>query len=373
MLRWRQILLQLANSAETGVDTLKHRLDARWGSQSLSIVAYHGYGTIGELYIKARVLRDHRVHASSETDSAWRNLRSMYRRFASDEVPYAKVLARAADAELQFTADEEGFVDVRLKPVAPLSSDQLWHDVALTLLEPAPTGEPVQAIGRVLVPPSTCKFGVISDIDDTVLRTDATSMLRALRATFFQNAYSRLPFAGVAELYQALQFGDGDSPSNPLFYVSSSPWNLFDMLDDFLSIQRIPNGPLMLRDWGLSSDGADSPLRHKAYKLGVICQILDTYPALPFVLLGDSGQEDPEIYREVVHRYPNRILAVYIRNVSKSLERRSTIEALAREVAEAGSTLVLADDTLAAARHAAEHGWITDAQLAAVQRAVQQA
>jgi phosphatidate phosphatase APP1 len=87
-------------------------------------------------------------------------------------------------------------------------------------------------------------------------------------------------------------------------------------------------------------------------------EILELYPQLPFILVGDSGQEDPEIYREVVRRFPRRVLAIYIRNVTRDPLRRTAIAALAEEIARAGSTLILADDTMAAAMHAAEHGWI---------------
>ena len=99
-------------------------------------------------------------------------------------------------------------------------------------------------------------------------------------------------------------------------------------------------------------------MRHASHKVAAIARIAELYPRLPLILIGDSGQEDPEIYREIVRRYPARVLAIYIRNVTPDPARSAAIRALADEVREAGSTLILADDTLAAARHAAERGWI---------------
>jgi phosphatidate phosphatase APP1 len=107
----------------------------------------------------------------------------------------------------------------------------------------------------------------------------------------------------------------------------------------------------MLRDWGMNA-GETLATRHAGHKLGAIRRILDLFPALPFILIGDSGQEDPEIYHRVVHDYPDRIQAVYIRNVTPHPERLGSIKKLADEVEKAGSTLLLTDDTLAAARHA---------------------
>jgi hypothetical protein len=86
--------------------------------------------------------------------------------------------------------------------------------------------------------------------------------------------------------------------------------------------------------------------------------MLDLYSDLPFILIGDSGQEDPEIYYELVGLYPKRILAVYIRNVSRDLKRPEAIRALAKKVVAAGSTLILADNTLPLAEHALAQGWI---------------
>jgi phosphatidate phosphatase APP1 len=367
---WRHILIQLASSAEGRLDTLKRALDQRWGDEPTCIVPYHGYGTSDCLVLKGRALEDRGIRPADAADSAWRNLRNMYRRFDSDEIPGAQLLARFGVVEQIVIADDEGFFEARLVPDAPLPDDRLWHTVELTLLEPRPAGQAqIRASGRVLVPPPISQFGVISDIDDTVIRTDATSIVRMFRTTFLENARTRLPFPGVAALYHALQSGADGVTLNPLFYVSSSPWNIYDMLEEFFAIQHIPAGPLLLRDWGFSPTRPQSPLRHHEHKIEAIRQILDTYPALPFLLIGDSGQEDPEIYREIVQLYPKRILAIYIRNIRRSARRISVIQALANEVAAAGSTLVLADDTLAAAHHAAEQGWIAPQELDAVVRA----
>jgi phosphatidate phosphatase APP1 len=103
--------------------------------------------------------------------------------------------------------------------------------------------------------------------------------------------------------------------------------------------------------------------RRPPHKPGTIAEVLETYPRVPFILVGDSGQEDPEIYSRIVRDHPGRILAVYIRNVRPHPERVAAVRRLAEEVVAAGSSLILADDTLAAARHAAEHGWIDPAAL----------
>jgi phosphatidate phosphatase APP1 len=269
----------------------------------------------------------------------------------------ARLAAATEGRHAEIVADDEGFLRHWLSAGESLSAPG-WHTVALDLADP-PNGQQVRATAQVLTPAPTATFGVVSDMDDTVLQSEVTSFLRAARMVLLENALTRLPFPGVAAFYRALERGATGAEANPIFYVSSSPWNLYDVIDGFLEAQRIPVGPLLLRDWDLGR----LTERHAQHKGAVIREILDTYPELPFLLVGDSGQEDPEIYTELVREYPGRVHAVYIRNVSATAERSERIRALAREVTEAGSTLVLADDTVAVARHAAMHGWIASGAL----------
>ncbi len=361
---WRERLLALAAELEGRVDSaMARRADRKGRRDPLVIHAYRGYGTSERVRVRGRVLEDEGIPAAGERDSAWRNVLSAVRRLESDEVPGARVGIRFAGATQELVTDAEGYFDTWLAPREALHGDALWHDVALELLAPRDLAVPSPvAIGRVLVPPATAKLGVISDLDDTVVQTGATDARALLRSVFLANARTRLPFAGVASLYRALQEGTDGGQNNPVFYVSSSPWNLYDVLAEFLAIREIPEGPIMLRDWGLSSREL-LPTSHGSHKIEAIRAIIELYPTLPFVLIGDSGQEDPEIYREIVARYPSRILAIYIRNVTPDARRADRIRALAREVAEARSELLLAADTGEVAAHALDRGWIDAAAL----------
>jgi phosphatidate phosphatase APP1 len=219
------------------------------------------------------------------------------------------------------------------------------------------------------VPTHQVEYGVISDLDDTVIRTDATRLITMLKRTLLENARTRLPFDGVAQFYNGLHSGSSGGALNPIFYVSSSPWNLYTVLTEFLEHHGIPLGPLTLRDWGISDTGL-LPRGHSEHKLAAIRQILDCYVDLPFILIGDSGQEDPEIYRDIVHQYGQRIRAIYIRNVTPDPLRVRSIHELAEEVKGAGSELLLSEDTLASVQHAAERGWVPLQTVSAVAEAI---
>lgn len=363
MADWKRSIGKFVHRVEQKLDEKREKYGLT-GDGAARIEPYRGYGCPDRAYLKGRVLRGAALPAAAEDAGVVMNVASMIQRFESDEVAGARVRIHHPGGPLTVTTDEEGFFEAWIHPRPEFAPGALWHTLELELESPAaPSSARCQA--NLLIPPPESAFGVISDLDDTVVKTGATSLLRMARTTFLSNARTRVPFPGVAAFYRALQKGAGESPFNPVFYVSSSPWNLHDLLSEFLTIQKIPIGPLMLRDWGINAQES-APTGHAGHKLGAIRRIMDLFPALPFILIGDSGQEDPEIYHRVVHDNPDRILAVYIRNVTPRPERVGAIRRLADEVEKAGSSLLLADDTLAAAKHAASKGWITANALAEV-------
>jgi phosphatidate phosphatase APP1 len=360
MEKWQRVLTGAVHRLEKHFDRAKEYAGNAFlpGRDDVRIDAYRGFGTPERLYLRGRVLRGATPPAPGERDSALVNLANMIQRFESDEIAGVRVVARFGGREWEAVTDEEGYYELWLDP-GRVDPGELWQEVSLELPERrGADGEPVRAPAPVLVPPPSASFGVISDLDDTVVQTGATTPIKMARTVFLGNARTRVPFPGVAAFYRALQHGAGEAYFNPVFYVSSSPWNLYDLLTEFLSLQKIPLGPVMLRDWGISQSEL-LPTGHGTHKLAAIRRIMDTFPELPFILLGDSGQEDPEIYHRVVHDCPERILAVYIRDVSLTAARTASVQALAEEVARAGSTLLLTSDTVSAAEHAAAHGWIT--------------
>ena len=350
---WQDELRALASSlgsrVRRGANTLERIVDR----DPFHIVGYRGYGTSGRVLILGRVLQNEGLAAADPTHSKLRNLFSMLKRLESDPWPHARVRARWPGGSQELVADDEGFIrewlEIDTRDRRGLASVELELLTGPRGVTPAP----------FLVPPASASYGIISDMDDTVIQSHVTDFLRAARMVLLENARTRLPFPGVAAFYRALVQGRSGAAGNPVFYVSSSSWNIYDVIAEFLEAQKIPDGPMLLRDWDLGP----SVLRNASYKSGVIREILATYPRMPFVLIGDSGQEDPEIYAEVLATHPGRILAVYIRNVRQHPEDSTAVRDLTERIARAGSTLVLADDTLTVARHAAAHGWIREEAL----------
>ncbi len=364
MASWKELLTHTATDIETQFDRLKTRLSGRLNSdEPYKIIYYRGFGSPAAVWLKGRVLRQRWLTTPSDRDTFWQNILATYQRFDSDEVPGATVRIEAFNQTHTTVTDENGYFDLTINPPNNLPPGRVWFPVRYSvdgLVQPSSPngagGKPIVKDGYLMVSPEFSQFGVISDIDDTVLVTDATNLLQTAKLTFLGNAYTRLPFAGIASFYRALQSGPVTTLFNPIYFVSSSPWNLYDLLVDFFRIQGIPKGPILLRDFSLSSKLFSSE-GHHTHKLSMIRKVLDVNPNLSFVLIGDSGQQDPEIYAQVVRENPNRIRAVYIRDVTED-RRDESVRELIRTTEAFSVPMLLVSDTVAAAEHAASLGLI---------------
>jgi phosphatidate phosphatase APP1 len=214
---------------------------------------------------------------------------------------------------------------------------------------------------------------VVSDIDDTVMVSHSTDALKKLRLMLFKNARTRVPFEGVAAFYRALRKGrNGQKNFSPVFYVSSSEWNLYDLLVDFFDFRNIPRGPLLLRElehsifhfWKWGKGNHD-------HKLEKIRFLFSFFEDMNFVLIGDSGQHDPEIYLQVVREWPRRVKAVYIRCIGKSKKNHRTIR-IAREMNQLNVPLLLIGNTGEAASHALMNGYIDASSMPDIARQLEE-
>ncbi len=332
------------------------------GHRDLVIQPYRGYGSPDEVFLMGRVFRQGGLGARMREGTWRRDLLDAGRRLLRRGVAEAILVARFGGTEQRVTTDRDGYFRVHLHPIQPPPAARLWHPMKLELV----SHSGAQAMGELFVPPRTARFVVTSDIDDTVVNTGVANKVMMLWRLFAQGARSRVAFPGVAAFYRALHGGVSGAERNPMLYVSRGPWSLYEVLDEFFHLHGIPVGPILfLREWGVSLRHP-FPRRALDHKLALIRHMVALYHYRPFLLIGDSGQRDPEIYAQVVREHPGRVVAIYIRSISRPPERLRAIEALAKEVVEAGSSLLLAADSFAMAAHAAERGLISATALAEV-------
>ncbi len=179
---------------------------------------------------------------------------------------------------------------------------------------------------------------------------------------------ARVAIPGIAELYAGLVSADGGRAL--AFYVSTGAWNLHTLLERFLDRHSFPAGPMLMTDWG---PGGEWLFREDSivFKSRTILARIDEHPQLRWVLFGDSGQHDPEAYAAVARARPDRLHAIYIREVPPlSAGRRQRVREISAELDALGVPLLLTRDSLEAAEHARRLGLLDEAQVARVRLAV---
>ena len=345
---------EFAFTADSRLSALRRRCLAALGlARPARIVPYRGFGTDRRTRVMARVLEDRgQVSPSLERGILGGAIASL-RRFATAELADVPVSLRWADSRWNARTDDGGFVaqDVSVPP----GVDPGWHRVELSLSESPDSAASTSS--EVLVVGSEAELLVISDVDDTVIDTQVTRRLRRAEAMFLSDIRERRPFSGTASLYRSLQQGTKGGTRNPVAYVSSSPWNLYEHLELLLATHGFPKGPILLRDWGLHRGGFAPDGSHQ-HKLEKIATVLSLLPNLPVVLLGDSSQEDPVHYQEIVRRYPERVVGVLIRRVYSKPERLARLDSVKSEMRSAGTEVFVFDHSDEARDYCRHRGWI---------------
>ncbi len=329
----------VARAVENTWDVGKRKVAAALGLTGTPMIApYHGFGTAARFWVRARVLEDEGVVSAVYSESLWQNLRHTFMRYESDEIAGATVRWEFGGLSGTETTDEEGFLDFSFAPGDGFDETAAWHDVHLSLLTaPGYDDHPLGATVRVRTPQPDATIGIISDIDDTIVQTGATNFVKHWRIVVANAPESRRGYPFQPELYTAL----ADGKHNPVFYVSSSPWNLFDLFDRYMVMNGIPQGPMLLKDFGLDASKWFTG-GHDGHKTEAIARMLDAYPDLPFLLFGDSGQRDLDIYAGIVNRYPGRIRAVIMHDVTPD-ERDAAARMEIDRIERAGVTAIYTD------------------------------
>jgi phosphatidate phosphatase APP1 len=346
------------------VVTLPWRLVRKLRRRPLRITAFRGYGSAGEVVVRGRLV-DTAPIARAGKRGRLRRLRTLFRRLSTPPVPSARVEVSIRGSRAETTTGSDGMFTIRVRKLW-LEPRGQWQPIEINA--DAGKGRTTRAQSEALIPSDQARFGIISDIDDTVVYTGVANRLSMMWRLFASDAESRVAFEGAGALYRALHRGTAERGHNPIFYVSRGPWSIYPVLEEFFRRHRIPIGPiLLLRDWGVHL-GHPWPRRARDHKRQLIDELLTMYPELPFIMVGDSGQHDPEIYLDAVERWGSRIVCSYIRDVTDDLERAGEIARLARQAERLGSEMVLAADTRTMAEHAAERGFIAPDDVATVCR-----
>lgn len=290
-----KVVMHRAARIEDAIHEWRERRGRKRGLKT-TIIPYTGYGSPGWIRVLCRVVLT-RGDGATQRAAKVRGWRS----FFSIPVDDVDVTITVGGTETRVSADRGGVIDLRID----VELTPGWHTITLRTDDTEPVSAPIYVVDP------NCTFGILSDVDDTVMVTALPRPFLAAWNTFALDEHARRPVPGMAVLYERLvQL----HPGAPVIYLSTGAWNVAPTLTRFLERHLYPAGALLLTDWGPTHDRwFRSGREHKRSSLR---RLAEEFPGLRWLLIGDDGQHDEEIYTEFADEHPGQVAAVAIRQLS---------------------------------------------------------
>src|SRR5690606_9060959 len=277
---------------------LEHRLHiwrekrARRKGRTATVLPFAGYGGNGWVRVVGRVLI---VPPRRRTETGeYASVRG-WRSFVGIPVSFASVSVTIGGRSHEVIADRGGVVDTVVETDLPSG----WQGFTMAV----EGQEPIDATAFIVG--DEVDFGVLSDVDDTVMVTALPRPFIAAWNSFVVDEHARLPVPGMAVLLEQLV---RQHPGAPMIYLSTGAWNVAPTLSRFLSRHLFPSGSMLLTDWGPTHDRWFRSGRE--HKLSNLRRLTVEFPHVRWLLIGDDGQHDEAIYTEFMQERPRRVAGV---------------------------------------------------------------
>jgi phosphatidate phosphatase APP1 len=211
------------------------------------------------------------------------------------------------------------FFDDERSVSKPVTTDDSGHFNLRAALDFVPTqirvlaSDKLSATADVLIIEGR-GVSLISDIDDTIKHSGIASGAREIFKNTFIRQLGDLTIQGVKEWYTKMA-----SMGVKLHYVSNSPWQLYPLLRSYFALAGLPSGSFHLKQYSGMLQGIFEPAAER--KRGSLDRIMNDFPDRKFILVGDSGEADLEVYTDVVLEHPRRVLGVFIRDVTTPVQK----------------------------------------------------
>ncbi|TDO20018.1 App1 family protein [Pedobacter duraquae] len=320
---------------------------------SVSVKVYHGYGHTHNMVVYGHVFKHKASAEQAYSNNLFVNILYLLRLFILKPYPFVAVRLHFYGQLIEQCTAYDGFFKFEWEATENVPAG--WHEVRVEALDEQGLVLS-ECNGKVYVPHIT-QYGIISDVDDTIMVSHSATIGRRLRELFIKNPRTRKTFADVQLHYKllALSHTTSDQP-NPFFYVSSSEWNLYDYLKETFRFNGLPEGAFLLNQIKLWTNLIKTGKTGHEGKLIRVMRIIDVFPNQQFVFFGDNSQQDPVIYTKIAAKYPGRVAAIYIRNVVAANKNHTL--ALLADAAEKGIATCLFTDSAEAIAHSKKIGLI---------------
>ncbi len=272
---------------------------------NITPILYNSYLFPNGALLQGRLLHGPAIPTGEATNSWWTNTKRTLKLFQSKGVTKQKGKASLAGETFKFQTDHEGYFEIHLeqRQIARLNIPSThWEPIEYSFED---VNEVFQ--GKALVANSSTRLGLISDLDDTVLRTNVYQKKRTIFQAIIGNAHRKKVIPGARAFLQSFSINQ-----YPLVYVTRSPYELYPRVSKVFDLNDCPSGPLLMRRYNKDGKfGEKNPLTGQKYRM--IKQVLQDAPNFPWVLVGDSSEQDTSIYLKLANEFPKQIAAIFIR------------------------------------------------------------
>ncbi|NDA63375.1 MAG: DUF2183 domain-containing protein [Chitinophagia bacterium] len=330
-------------------------------SKSVTLKIYQGYGHTHHLVIYGHLLKGKQAVRERFTHNIVYNIKHLFHLFRIHPIPKATIRLQHADQVMETQTQSDGFFEFHWQSIQELTAG--YHSITLSYLDE--NNKIIQQVCGKLYIPHSVQIGIISDIDDTILISYSSRMLKRLRVLFTRQPRSRKTFSDIVHYFNLLSLSHTNSQQpNPFFYVSSSEWNLYDDLTEFFAHNRLPSGVLLLnkiKQW--HQLGATGLTQHHNKQVRIE-RIMRMFPKQRFILYGDNSQHDPDIYVSIAQAFPQNVIALYIRCVNPH-KKSATMHTLSQLNDTTIHTLVF-NHTREAMLHSVAIGLLSEDEISAI-------
>lgn len=322
---------------------------------------YRGYANDQELVVAGHVFKPSNGEEYDFQKKSFRNASSIIQMFRTKTQGNADVYLEINNSKIHTKTLKDGY----FKFCIPLNYEKKygWIDYKVSMIFNHKT---IEMIGSY-IRPSEGNIGIISDIDDTFLISHTRNPFKKLYILLFKNVNTRKIFDDVVAHYQALSSAgrpkknqkdaNNKNEQNAFFYVSSSEWNLYSFIVKFTEIHQLPRAVLLLKDIKTSLfDFFVTGRGDHNHKFEKIKHILEFYPNLQYVLLGDDSQHDPFLYENICKIFPVTVKAVYIRQ--NGTEKKEKVLAVLKNIENLNVAICYFKNSSEAIKHSKSIGII---------------
>ncbi len=272
-----------------------------------NIEIYNSYGNSHEVIIQGRLLHKKEFKEVKKSDNFFQNIYRRAKELINNEIKNKTVEVEINHEKFYEKSDFEGYFqfDVTLKKGLKTG----YYPIKLKIKNnPDTLTSKATIIDKKMI-------GIISDFDDTIIVSNVPNKLKLAYNTVFKNYKQRKLVKGLKERFEKILAQNPKNLPTPLFILSGSPQQLFNPIEGFLNYHNFPKHILILKKaHGKNKDPLSDQYKYKMQKIEKLIQL---YPNMKWVMFGDSGEKDKEVYESLTKKYPDKVLRFYIRDVKK--------------------------------------------------------